>query len=193
VKITYRSHLAGTLRLFPDQAARVLQRMNMDYHPDAWRVDGPPPGLSGSWEQILADSRLAKEFFPMLREFTAIWHVNPHNLDKAGLHFDGTTCEERVEIWETWMEKLFEENRLVPPKWLKMQFVYEYENRHRDWQMNFDKACSMFRKAVEGWEEDLEASGRKWLEEAYGDDNQKKNRRHRRHRRHRRLVGIADA
>lgn len=187
MKITYRVHLAGTLRLFPDQAARVLQRMNMDYRPDAWRADGRPPGLSGSWEQILTDSRLAREFFPMLREFTAIWHVIPNNLEKAGLHFDGKTREECVEIWKTWMENLFEENRLVPPMWLKMEFVYEYENRHRDWQRNFDRACGIFRKAVEGYQEDLEASGRKWLEEAYGDDTQRNNKKQRR------LMRIAEA
>jgi hypothetical protein len=161
--------------------------MNMEYRPDAWCAEGQRPGLRGSWEQILTDSRLAKEFFPMLREFTAIWHVSPYNMESAGLYFEDKTFEERVKIWETWMNTSFEENRLVPPRWLKMQFVYDYENRHKDWQIDFDKACGIFRKEVEGWEEDLEASGRKWLEEAYGDDKQKKKKKQRR------LVGIAEA
>jgi hypothetical protein len=180
VKIIYGSHLAGTLRLFPDSAARILQRIHMDYRPDAWRPYDQPRGLSGSWEQILTDSRLAKEFFPMLREFKAIWHVHEPDLERAGLCFDDKTCEERIEIWETWMRKSFQEDRLVAPKWLKMEFVYEHKNRHRDWQMSFNQACAIFGKEAEGQDEALEASGRKWLEEAYGDGRQRKNRKQRR-------------
>jgi hypothetical protein len=180
VMITYRTHLAGTLRLFPDKAGRIIQRIKIDYHPGAWRTLGNRRGLSGSWEQILTDSRLSKEFLPSLREFLAVWRVNHHDLNVSGLDFEGKSLQERSEIWARFFHTSYAENKLVPSEWLKVEFAFEYNNRHKYWQASFDEAFKIFRKEVGGQEEDLEASGRKWLEEAYGNTNRKMNTRQRR-------------
>jgi hypothetical protein len=180
VNITYRTHLAGTLRLFPDKAAHILQRIKIDYHPGAWRAVGKRRDLSGSWEKILTDSRLAKEFLPSLREFLAVWHVNYIDLNDSGLYFEGKSLQERSEIWAQFFRTSYAEDKVVPSEWLKVVFVHEYNNRHKHWQVSFDEALKIFRKEVGGQEEDLEASGRKWLEEAYGNTNRKMNTRQRR-------------
>jgi hypothetical protein len=188
VKIKYRPHLAGTLRLFPDKAARILQRIKIDYRPGAWHSLDRRRGFSGSWEQILTDSSHTKEFFPSLREFSAVWHVNYYDLNNAGLYFEGKSLQEGSELWAHFLRASHAEHKLVPSEWLKVEFAYEYNDRHKQWQVSFDEALRIFRKEVGGQEEDLEASGRKWLEEAFGDGK----RINRRQRRQARLAGLAE-
>ena len=67
----------------------------------------------------------------------------------------------------------------MPPKWLKMEFMHEYKNREGDWQTSFEQACGILGKEVGRREEDLDASGKKWLEEEYGDGKQKQSRKQR--------------
>lgn len=152
----------------------------MDYRPEAWRPYGQSRGMSGNWARILADSRVAKEFLPSLREMTAVWHVNSYNLQSAGLDFEHKIMEKQVQLWSQFFRTSFAENKLVPPKWLKIEFAQEYQSRHQVWQTTFDEALESFKIEVEGQEEDLEASSRKWLDDMYGEGKQGKSGRQRR-------------
>ncbi|KAF2193285.1 hypothetical protein K469DRAFT_497646, partial [Zopfia rhizophila CBS 207.26] len=166
-----RKQLSGTLRLFPDKYARILQRVKVPYNHHGraphWRRDTP----SGAWAQIIIEARLVKEYFPCLKEFTAGWYVYKQEfVREEGLSFTGTeTREELLRMWLGWMRCWYKDDRLGPPQWLKVEFeaIYWYSDMH-DCKDAFFEALGLFKKEVrerEAEQEDLEESGLRWLEE----------------------------
>ncbi|KAF2801002.1 hypothetical protein K505DRAFT_369892 [Melanomma pulvis-pyrius CBS 109.77] len=177
VRITFRSQLSGTLRLFPDQPARLLQRIKLEYR-SHWQLRG----VGNSWGDMITQARLAKEFFPLLRECTAVWHVDEYVLEKTGLDFKDKTVEEQTEVWAEALRSWYEGNKLVPPRWLRVELVAMWGYLHASLQASFHAALDGFRREVEamdrhGTENDLESSGRKWLETWGGGKGRKKRSR----------------
>lgn len=133
---------------------------------------------------MITQARLAKEYFPLLRECIAGWYVYEYTLEKTGLEFRDKTVEEQTEVWAGALRSWYEGDGLVPPGWLRVEFVPMWGYLHASLQASFNVALDEFRREVEAMgrhdtENDLEMSGRKWLEETWGDGKGGKKRRSR--------------
>ncbi|KAF2245468.1 hypothetical protein BU26DRAFT_69009 [Trematosphaeria pertusa] len=174
--------LEGTLRLFPDKAARWLQSIELGYvdsntnRDDEWRL--PRPGFA--FERMTKDAWLAKDFFPRLKVYTALWNSDPYHFHEAeDLNIEGRSEEQTVEMWLVWMKLHCERMKRVPPPWLKITFPLtdgsygKREHRMRRHQAAWDQAMARFREVRvqerTDFEAELEESGKKWLEETWGD------------------------
>ena len=177
ITINKRTHrpLAGTLRLFPEKAAQMLRSIELpyeDYDPnrhEEW--NGPRPHIT--WEKIVEDAWVAKEFFPMLRRVKAIWRSENAFFEEAeNMDFMEKTEETKVMMWSSWMRLQVQRTRQVPPDWLQVVFTkegrpYRHMGSHQE---SFDQALQNIREerarlCLRPSAAELEASGRKWLED----------------------------
>jgi hypothetical protein len=173
--------LEGALRLFPEPAASMLQRVETVYNDndkylyEVW--DGPRS--SGTWEIIVRDALAAKEHLPRLTEYTALWDLDwRHFYEYEGMGSLQQEDEEvKVLIWLSWLERHSKARGVVPPRWLKVRFgpkpqSYHYQTSSNNHQKAWDRALIRFEEVRVREEEKgvaLENSGKKWLEERWGD------------------------
>ncbi|KAF2821080.1 hypothetical protein CC86DRAFT_251967, partial [Ophiobolus disseminans] len=183
----YDRALGGTLRLFPDKPADLLQRIRVKYQESSfmymtynWAQGVPTPG--DVLIKILRDAYVFKDAFPKLREFTAIWLALPvYFAEKEGLHFENISEEEKTQVWLCWMKKWVAEKNVAPPKWVKFGF-FDYwgdgeMQKHAD-AMN--RAYARLAKDMAPSSDknvELEESGRRWLEEMEGEARRKNGKR----------------
>lgn len=165
------------MRLFPDRAGRLLQRLVTHYRDfEAWNGFGERarPEPPETWEMIVRDAWMVKEHFPCLRQFVVNWHSEARwYAENEGMWFVSAREEEMVEFWRRWLRKQYQRMGVPPPRWLRVEF-FESRTGHQE---SWDSALDMLKEEirVEGLEEKdgLEDSGRKWLEET-GDDKRKR-------------------
>ncbi|KAF2684046.1 hypothetical protein K458DRAFT_389264 [Lentithecium fluviatile CBS 122367] len=175
-------HVEGALRLFPEPAASMLQHVELryiDYHPN-WHETWNGPSAGRTWEKMVKDALLAKEHFPRLTTYTALWDVDWRTLyENDGVVSLQTQSEdEKTRIWLWWLRRQGEARGVVPPRWLKVRFEPE-PRYYNEWQAknghqaSWDKALLIFKEEERLKEkekaEELEESGKKWLEEEWGD------------------------
>lgn len=179
--------LEGTLRIFPAKAAGMLQRLELEYeYVDTYYLRHV--GATGSeegvmWKQMIQDAWLAKEYFPRLRECTALWHTQPHNFSVfADMGFEGQPDEVRVELWLRWMRAQYEHTHLVPPMWFRVRTERYGAHRYNPMttlQPSLALALELFKDEVlnqqlENPTTPLEDTGKKWLDEAWGDGRRRR-------------------
>ena len=164
VRISYRAQLAGTLRLFPDRAGRMVRRVRLVYH-----SYGAARTMAERWGEIVAEARLVKEYFPVLRECTATWDVFGYMFSRENLNLSEKTVEEQTVVWAAWMRHCYSADKLVPPRWLRVEFGREWMGQYAVYQVSFAEALDVLRGEIksDGDPEELEGSGRRWLEERF--------------------------
>jgi hypothetical protein len=196
IEISYKWQLSGILRLFPGQPAALLQRIQLCYASNTGRRDWRRTGIGGVWAQIVDDTRVAKECFPLLRECTAFWSVSinifqePDAHGGAELALQGKDDDERVGVFFDWLRARFEVDKLAPPRWLVVDFSRYYkslrtvptvEGLQRPFEQALERAKLEFRKTGSA-QDDLELSGKKWLEDIWDASDKGERRRRRRER-----------
>ncbi len=180
----------GTLRLFPDRPASMIQRICTEYSRPSryygWSQHNVPPlTLAEKWVTMLRDAHTFKAFFPRLREYTASWHATALDFEeKQGMKFEKKTEEEKVALWLSFMRRALERENVVPPMWLKfkLQNTYPYnwsmdvhEDAMNEAYMILWREAAPLRKA----EKELDDSGKKWIEEQSVVKGRKKRRQNR--------------
>ena len=187
-------NVEGTLRLFPDRPASMLQRVGVTYPRPrpSWMYSFRPthrinPTPSDLWLSQLMDAQTFRHYLPRLREFKACWTIEPEDFKAHGMRFDDDkTKEEKIEMWLTWMRRACKQSgNLVLPRWIKFSINMDYNYRcilqsHEDaineayWRL-WQESTSI-REA----QQELEDSGKRWIEET----SVKKSRKQRREERH---------
>jgi hypothetical protein len=169
------STLQNSLRLFPDSAARHLRHVEVRY-PDTY---GRRECTRETWARIVADAVVARQHFPLLATYTALWEVDWRAFygDEPGMvGLQTASVEVRVDLWRCWLRREEEERGTVPPAWVRVRLeasprAYERWPENRAEVQPLEMALEVFQgeargRRVEG--EELEGSGRKWLEEEWG-------------------------
>jgi hypothetical protein len=125
---------------------------------------------------MVRDAWAAKEFFPVLKEVRARWKSEPwFFLECGGIDLEGAG-EQKVGVWLDLMRLQAEWTRMVPPAWLKVEFVIRKGEvpQMGSHQKAFNEALDRLREEMrvlgpQHPEDELEESGRKWLEHAWAD------------------------
>jgi hypothetical protein len=180
--------LYGALRLFPETAAKWLQRVEVRYDddramsPDRWNTSGS----STTWAKIAKDALVAKERFPRLATYTALWDVNWRNMyyDDFDERTNITLEDFKAEFWQWWFGQQRDRNGVVPPRWVRVR-LEPTPTGYYQWPEStvnnnaVKRGLARFHEEVKaaGTEQrdELEESGKKWLEEQWGDG--KRNRK----------------
>jgi hypothetical protein len=173
--------LEGALRLFPAKAASILKKVEVPYND----YNTNP---SCTWEKIVKDALVAKEHLPRLTEYTALWNCDWRRMyDEEGMASLQNESEDvKVEMWLGWLEKQSETRGVVPPRWLKVGFgpkrmAYHYWYSTTEHQEAYNRALVRFEEArarEERKSDELEESGKKWLEEEWGDGKRLRKKKH---------------
>jgi hypothetical protein len=174
VRIQFKSQLAGILRIFPDKPGAMLQRIQLVYQWPTGRQ-----GLNSSWAQMIVESRVAKQYFPVLRECTALWYISIWSfLHHENLDLKDKSRQERQDLLLSWMRFWYREDKQIPPKWLRVEFTANHGFGDTELNAPFSQALEVFREEVKGDEvvEDLETSGQTWLEAMSQGPRKKKKR-----------------
>ena len=108
IEITNTWRLEGTLRLFPDRPAQMIQRIQLiyrhTYYKSHWRRKNR---VSGAWAQMILEAQVAKSYFPMLREFRALWYCSTNSFElEEGLKLQSEAPEVTTEMLLGWMRFL---------------------------------------------------------------------------------------
>ena len=175
------------LRLFPEKPAALVQRIQLVYFAHSGRRDWQITGLGGVWAQIVEHAHTAKTFFPLLRECIAYWSITIHsfqNADGPKLPLEGKSEEEKATMFYNWLKHRCEVDKLVPPSWLSVEFRRNsiYSSPPEELQRPFDVALRRVKqhsRETPDTREELEESGKKWLEETYELSEATKKRRRR--------------
>lgn len=181
VQIHRRRKTVGAIRLFPAKPAQKLQRIQLTYSGNLTKRDGELgwEGAHRTFPHMIMDAKVVKEYFPTLREFIAAWLVNAYDFQyEENMRLGAMNHGEKEEAFLRWFHFWHAVDNLVPPKCLKVEFKTYYDGDDgSDLQRPFGKALERFRREVRGQEtseEDLELSGKKWLEEAWVERTGKK-------------------
>ncbi|KAH9871048.1 hypothetical protein J1614_006622 [Plenodomus biglobosus] len=175
-RATYGKRLDDILRHFPYRPSRALQCVGNVYWSDStW---GNEKGAPDSFLQILRDAHEMKAQFPRLRVFKVRYGVQ-HLSDAEALLVDCKWSDERkVAKMLHWMRSVVAGSNVVPPAWVRWELFGQWQEVGRcdEWgreigpcverdQSSMNKA---YRLLVREWSgvDDLEESGRKWIEEA---------------------------
>ena len=130
-RIQFGTFLKNTLRLFPDRAARLVQRVSKEYR--MWQHIETTP--SDEFVQILRDAQIFRDTFPKLREFSVQWKAAPYFFEpQVRLWWvDYTSAkqpsavyhpeEDNVELWLSWMRKWIDDKKVVPTRGVKFVFI----------------------------------------------------------------------
>lgn len=177
--LEYRSRktLEGALRLFPTKAGSQVQHVEVEYYDANWELFWDIP--KSMWGQIVRDARLAKNYFPRLVTFTALWRLDWHALlgDElmAGVYAANDEC--KTQMWLRWLKRESVACSVVPPKWLKVDLGLDNSGWY-GWPYTSDhepicnKAVGLLAKEMQDEDKDpmleLEEAGKKWLEEEWG-------------------------
>jgi hypothetical protein len=180
--------IAGTLRLFPDKYARLLQRVNITFGQYTYiyvvrtdRVTGEetslPPGEA--FIQMLRDAYAFKDTFPKLREFNVCFR---HWQDFFGassiFEIEGHTDEEKIGKIIRMMKWWLGNDKIVLPKWFRFKFEDSWSCEFlRPQEGLFNEAYARLLK--ESAERDLaiEESGKMWLEEVSAKERDRRGKR----------------
>lgn len=159
--------IQGTLRLFPDQPARFLQKVRMQYYQQqsiyvSHDHASVSVELGTTFAQILRDAHSCKSIFPRLREFSVDWQVSLYYGDESytRVAYEGMSEEEKVVIWLRWMRGWVGRGSVKPPSYV----VFGMEDA---WGVEHVGAVNgAYGRLVGEWRGDggLEESGRVWLE-----------------------------
>ncbi|KAF2658189.1 hypothetical protein K491DRAFT_690339 [Lophiostoma macrostomum CBS 122681] len=194
IEIPYKWQLAGILRLFPEKPAALLQRIQLCYFFHTGKRDWKTAGLGGVWAQIVDDARLAKEYFPLLRQCIAFWSISVHSFQNpecqggANLALQGKSDDERVGVFFNWLMWRCEVDKVAPPKWLLVDFSRYYKSIRpvsttEGLQRPFEEALGRVKQQSRGKgseQDDSELTGKKWLEEMSSASSKGEKRRRRR-------------
>ncbi|CAO2653704.1 Nn.00g031150.m01.CDS01 [Neocucurbitaria sp. VM-36] len=192
IQSDYRKSVHGKLRLFPDRPGQMLQLVCMEYFEFTSRIartsrmareygfySGESPAKV--FIQMIQDAHTFKSFFPKLRGFTAEWFVSSQFFEKHGLYLENEHEEENVQIWLEWMRKHVNEENVVPPRWLKIKSGNKRRNKpiiaHEESMNAAYKILIRETAALRDTEKELEESGRRWLEESWGEGRKKRRKR----------------
>ncbi|PSN70842.1 hypothetical protein BS50DRAFT_268754 [Corynespora cassiicola Philippines] len=173
----------GKMRLFPDKTAGIVQKVQVDcslvwewYKPSSYN-------FNKLWQTSLKQALLAERFFPRLRDYKVVWQSHSVHLN-SGVTLDPMDKmsdkpeEAQLSMWLQWLRDAFERDRLTPPKWLRVHL----QGDHAHAQASFNQALDSFRAELAsrpGREEELEQSGRRWIEE-YWPESKRRTRKKRR-------------
>jgi hypothetical protein len=183
----YAKEVNGMLRLFPDKPARLLQRLRMEYlvsstmyvtH-DHMQVSNEH---GAEFTQMLRDAYTCKATFPKLREFTLVWQIRPMYRDThSQVEFPDKSEEEKKVIWLRWMRDWVREGNVVPPKWVRFEFVNYWDSPRRVvHERAITGAYAMLvaeMRGVRDEDAELEESRRRWLEELESEGRSRKGRK----------------
>jgi len=175
--------LEGSLRLFPETSANMLQHVELRYM-DYWRSEsvGGWHGTSSSstWAEITKDALVAKEFFPRLATYTALWEVDWSSFyDDEGMEaLQSESVQDKTKMWLWWFRLQSKTKGVVPPEWVRVRLEPAPSSYYR-WPEN-DADQGALRRALELFQlelrakrvekrDELEDSGKKWLENEWGD------------------------
>jgi hypothetical protein len=174
----------GILRLFPEKARTMVQRVRNQYGPrnslfiaqDGTSEYQTPRDI---FIQVLRDAYIFKNTFPMLREFTAAWDIygGLYQLDE-NIELDYEDLERNVDLWLGWMRRCVEQANVVPPPWVRFQFSKGCE--FIDMQVyaaSLNKAYARLLNEMSARKVDPEESGKKWIEEMAMEERKKRNSR----------------
>jgi hypothetical protein len=178
-----RRTLAGSLRLFPETPANMLQHLELRYI-DYWPmrdVGGwSGSGSSNTWAQIVRDALVAKERFPRLTTYTALWEIEWYSFnDNEGMEeLQSESTELKTASWLWWFRKQNETRAIVPPRWVRVRLepaptsYYRWSESEAD-QGALKRALELFQEELSAKKaekrDELEDSGKKWIEEEWGD------------------------
>jgi hypothetical protein len=180
--------LEGKLRLFPDRHARCLTRLLNVYEDEPVREPNLFPLPSDehfyhpgqTFVDIVRDAHAFRHYFPKLRELTARWYSSQQIMADSRLWFapQKSEEEENVEMWVRSMKDWLKKENVKPASWLTFElwdrFVDTTKNMEMQQEGPFNEA---YRKLVKEWkDEDIEDSGKIWLEEMGADGARKKGR-----------------
>ncbi|KAJ4289083.1 hypothetical protein N0V90_011425 [Kalmusia sp. IMI 367209] len=196
VRIERRKYTAlpNLLRVFPASAADMLQLLELSYHEyetarhdgEAWTGAKP----SHTWARIVLDSHTIKAYFPRVRRFTALWKTRLYFFaDEAG-HEDwgadilGPAEEGQSEPWLVWLRDAQRGVNREPPRWLFVRFArfVSHVDRSAEYQQAWDGALETIKEEARVKElgmraDELEDSGKMWMEEEWGVGRRQKRRR----------------
>jgi hypothetical protein len=172
----YSDHktLSGTLRLFPDTYAQLLQRVDISFEQyvriPGWRTSDVDFCLPNeAFVQVLRDGYVFKNTFPKLREFSIVFSTYHGFFGQAVsnlLAIEGTGQEEKVDkcvsLMRIWMGK----SNIVPPRWVRFMCDdhwkhYGLVKQDRTW----NEAYKRLVRDVETKHASLEVSEEIWIEE----------------------------
>jgi hypothetical protein len=173
----------GILRLFPEKARTMVQRIRNQYGPrNSWLVaeDGTSEYQTPRevFIQVLRDAYIFKNTFPMLREFTAAWDIYGGLYQDENIELDYEDLEQDVDLWLGWMRRCVEQANVVPPPWVRFQFSKGCE--FIDMQVyaaSLNKAYARLVNEMPARTVDPEESGKKWIEEMAMEKRKKRNSR----------------
>jgi hypothetical protein len=180
-RIQFGNFLENTLRLFPDKAARLVQRVNKEYC--MWQHIKTTPG--DEFVQILRDAQIFRESFPKLREFRVEWKAAPYLFESQVKLWwlDSTSAaypfavyfpeEKNVELWLVWMRKWIGEKKVVPPRGLKFVLSLGMERHTGSINIAYAKLLGELALVRYEWAE-LEDSGKNWLEETSAEGKKRR-------------------
>jgi hypothetical protein len=171
----YRKHRdygkapCGLLRLFPEKSRNLVQRIRYNAY--------GPSQMHETFLQILEDAHIYKAAFPMMREFTAIWGSWGEELI-AKLNIERGRHEENVQAWLGWMRFWIRKTKVAPLPWVRFQFGYEscfQPIQEHAGSLNDAYGILLRQPPASITEtEDVEESGRKWIEEMGKERKRKK-------------------
>ncbi|OAL47443.1 hypothetical protein IQ07DRAFT_589649 [Pyrenochaeta sp. DS3sAY3a] len=174
-----RGGLPGTVRVMPDVRVHKMQRVCMQYYGDRVDLAGVPDenetDPSNNFVCMMRDAHALKKCFPALREFTAGWNLYCAEYRGQRVQVEDFSEEERVEFWLGWMRAWAGVAKVKPPGWLRFEFRERYNYGPMTGHLGALNAAYriLVRESTVMSEEErerrLEESGRKWLEEAWGD------------------------
>ncbi|KAH7128633.1 hypothetical protein B0J11DRAFT_578817 [Dendryphion nanum] len=165
--ISAKRELDGILRLFPQKPAGSIQRIRLTFRNFIWRRTWRNNTSEGSFAQMISESRLAKEYFPSLRECVCAWYTSEQEFEQnGGVSVSAISYEEKVDIITDWMKFWCNQYHMVPPKWLKVEYQSYQCEYVKSLEEVFANALERCKKEVhDNSPLDLEESGQKWLEE----------------------------
>jgi hypothetical protein len=182
---------AGTLRLFPDKHARLLQHVNVSfshymfiYYPRTDRNTGEQTTLptGEAFKEILRDTYAFKDTFPKLREFKVCFCGYQDFFGTSSLfEIAGDTDEDKIGECMKMMKWWLGDSQIVPPKEFRFCFDATWSYPHlRPQEGLFNEAYARLVRERMRSVEALEDSGRLWIEEMGGKERRRRRRRRRR-------------
>jgi hypothetical protein len=179
---------AGTLRLFPDKHARLLQRVNVSfshymyiYYPRTDRNTSEQTTLptGEAFKEILRDTYTFKDTFPKLREFKVCFCAYQDFFGTSSLfEIAGDTDEDKIGECMKMMKWWLGDSRIVPPKEFRFCFDATWNYPHlRPQEGLFNEAYARLVRERMRSAEALEDSGRLWIEEMGGKERRRRRKR----------------
>jgi hypothetical protein len=179
---------AGTLRLFPDKHARLLQHVNVSfshymfiYYPRTDRNTGEQTTLptGEAFKEILRDTYAFKDTFPKLREFKVCFCGYQDFFGTSSLfEIAGDTDEDKIGECMKMMKWWLGDSQIVPPKEFRFCFDATWSYPHlRPQEGLFNEAYARLVRERMRSVEALEDSGRLWIEEMGGKERRRRRKR----------------